>query len=239
MIKEQTTKCRQKHAKMNNSSYSKNCGKITTSNNIIENKDTDKYYLIPKNLIPVMENELINFIIEDDDLKIINKIIFSLKDPFGFTKIKLPVKSSKCVHFSCFDFENFCTVNSIPKGIQKLQKKILSRKGFKNLILLNEHSKKKKCYKTKTKVEFKNFPEHPKVPKYKCPLCNIEFSFSMLSISNTINFFIKKTSNFAEKIEIINMRKYKVYENKNFQLCDNLSPQIINLSDDEKNDINI
>lgn len=75
----------------------------------------------------VIQGELLN---DDEDIGKIEKMIFSLKDPLSATKISLPVKSTICIHFECFDFDNFCKFSHIPEGIKYVCRKDLVKKNF-------------------------------------------------------------------------------------------------------------
>ncbi|KAI5965847.1 uncharacterized protein KGF55_001210 [Candida pseudojiufengensis] len=96
-----------------------------------------EYKILPSNVLSVLEDEIKELNPdeekEEDDEFLIDKIIFSLKDPLGGSRIKLPVKSLHCKHFDCFDFENFCLFNKLPEMIKDLTKKTLFRQNYEKL----------------------------------------------------------------------------------------------------------
>lgn len=186
------------------------------------------YRSIPPNLTIVLKREfgLLNDSIED--LEMIEKIIFTLRDPLSATKIKLPVKSITCSHFECFDFENFCVFNKIPLGIKSILKKDLIRKSFdlkkRDKFLQNtgkDFNPMSIVQLTKSFIynpgvnEFKNvgLQSQPHYPTYKCPVCNNPFELSQLFISDIINYFIKTTPMDINRIELLDMANYRIVDN--------------------------
>lgn len=98
-------------------------------------KSADNYRPIPANIVPILESELrgLEDEDEDDDTPQIEVVGFSLKDPLGGSKIKLPVKSRFCSHFECFDYENFCLFHKIPTSIKDMTRKRLIQNNFNEL----------------------------------------------------------------------------------------------------------
>ncbi|CAI5759387.1 unnamed protein product [Candida verbasci] len=90
------------------------------------------YKLVPKNIVPFLDEELQGLSLDENEL-ITTSATISLLDPLSQTKIKLPVKSIICTHFECFDYENFCTFNNITISIKELTAKNLKSQAVKKL----------------------------------------------------------------------------------------------------------
>lgn len=178
------------------------------------------YRPLPINIKPIVEQELSEF--NDEEFGTVDKIVFSLKDPLGGSKIKLPVKSCHCIHFECFDYENFCLFNKIPSGVQTLMKKELAKKSFKKLS--DKKSRARKPIVPRNKITIINHvnidknPSYtlkfikPQVPMYKCPLCDILFPLNDLLISDSFNYFVKSTPKDTERVELVEMNHYKIVD---------------------------
>ncbi|WEJ96624.1 hypothetical protein PSN45_004165 [Yamadazyma tenuis] len=188
------------------------------------------YRTIPPNLILVLRREfgLLNETAEE--MSMIEKIIFTLRDPLSATRIGLPVKAVVCNHFECFDFDNFCVFNRIPTGIKTVLRKDLIRRS-------NEMKKRDKQVATTTGSRGKtdivsltrNFVYKPNIsgfnnfrknstgasqsyPIYRCPVCNKLFELNHLFISDVFNYFIKTTPSEIDRIELRDMVKYRIVE---------------------------
>lgn len=100
--------------------------------------EDDDFKPLPINVSPMIIKEL-KAIDEDDDFGSVDRIIFALNDPLGGGRINLPVKSAACVHFECFDYENFCLFNKISKSTKEAIKRMLIRN---NRDKLTQHQNK-------------------------------------------------------------------------------------------------
>lgn len=219
------------------------------------------YRMIPKNLISIIKRELGDIGDNDDDLGMIEKMVFTLKDPLSASKMHLPVKSCLCQHFECFDFENFCIFNKIPTGVKTLIKKDLAKR---NLDLKKSEMKPKQFVRGSMKYERgvapsvpinlihfptlhapynqKNYKQafaQPNIPTYKCPVCNVTFALNQLYISDVFNFFVKTTPKHIDRIELIDMVRYKIIDDSkpqtstsNFKTT-SVPDEIVVLSDEE------
>ncbi|CAK7909435.1 hypothetical protein CAAN1_24S01310 [[Candida] anglica] len=125
-----------------------------------ESEDGD-YRTIPPNLIATIRSELT----DDDSLGIISKMIFTLKDPLSATKISLPVKSSACHHFECFDYDTFCTFNKIPLGIKTITRKDLAKRNFEMKRLEKERQQRANSGGLGANAGFSFVPPPPSVNK--------------------------------------------------------------------------
>lgn len=185
---------------------------------------------IPPNLVNAIQREL-NFFYDsntDDDVEVVGKMAFSLKDPIARTKIRLPIKATTCRHFECFDFYNFCLFYELSTG---------TRNGLKtNMLLQSKESREseEKFYKQQRQIAegkmliktpgliFPQFSEHGQMfftdvysrtpPLYKCPLCDEKFGLKQLYISDVFNFFVKTTPAHVTKIELVQNDRYKIIE---------------------------
>lgn len=107
--------------------------KTTKCNPPLSTRQAANYKSVPANIAPILQSELPGFQDEDDDGIKIESMIFSLKDPLGGSKIKLPVRSRFCLHFECFDYENFCLFYKIPTSIKDITRKNLIQHNFDEL----------------------------------------------------------------------------------------------------------
>lgn len=249
-----------------------------------------EYRTIPKNLTTIIQKELLN---DDEDIGMIEKMIFSLKDPISATKISLPVKSTMCMHFECFDFENFCMFSHIPDGIKYVCRKDLVKKNFekkktekreqeilerirkqgekkipenelwrKQLYEVSEkmkHQRKgSKLYKSlNSELQFimnkmvipqytANFSPYAAAqppagrfaptnyPTYKCPICDRMFSLNQLYISDAYNFFVKTTPREVNRVELVDLIKYRILDDRTTSRGpQDQEQEVIVLSDDE------
>ena len=197
----------------------------------LHTRSQEGYRPLPINIKPIVEQELSEF--NDEDFGTVDKIVFSLKDPLGGSKIKLPVKSCHCIHFECFDYENFCLFNKIPSGVQTLMKKELAKKSFKKLTKdkqsigrqsIGKQSIAKQSMMARNKitvinqVHIENNSSYtlkfikPQVPTYKCPLCDIKFPLNDLLISDSFNYFVKSTPKETERVELVEMNRYRIVD---------------------------
>ncbi|CAH6719512.1 hypothetical protein CLIB1444_02S10264 [[Candida] jaroonii] len=211
------------------------------------------YRGIPPNLTIVLKREFGLLNESSEDLEMIEKIIFTLRDPLSATKIKLPVKSITCSHFECFDFENFCVFNKIPHGIKSILKKDLIRKSFdlkkRDKFLQNtgkDFNPMSIVQLTKNFIynpglnEFKNVgvANQPHYPTYKCPVCNNPFELSQLFISDIINYFIKTTPMDINRIELLDMANYRIVDDLP-QPKKEESHEVVMLDSDDEIDTNV
>ncbi|KAK6199441.1 uncharacterized protein RJT21DRAFT_46761 [Scheffersomyces amazonensis] len=83
-------------------------------------------------------------------------------------------------------------------------------------------------------------PPSPSVPVYKCPLCDTKFYLNDLLISDSYNYFVKSTPKETEKIELFEMRLYKIIDDSTTaskRASEGVEDEnIIILSDDEDED---
>lgn len=204
------------------------------------------YRTIPPNLIMILKREfgLLNETVEE--MNMIEKIIFTLRDPLTTTKIRLPVKSIICQHFECFDFDNFCLFNHLPMGIKNVLRKDLIRrsndlkKRDKMLATQSQEFNKMDIYSlTKRFIYQPNFNTLSNLsqnyPMYKCPICNKSFELNQLFISDIFNYFIKTTPMNIDRIELRDMIKYRIVEEEYTKETD--EEEVIVLSEEE-NDTN-
>lgn len=214
-----------------------------------------EYRHIPSNLTPILKVEFGNDDESDEEVGILDRITVTLRDPLSASKIKLPLRSTACKHFECFDFDCFCLFNKIPIGIKTLVKKDLAKRNFesksKGKISLPSYNLKQDSQRSA--VEIINYPklqngkkrqiEPSKLPVYRCPVCNQPFSLGQLYISDVFNYFVKATPKDICRVEIRDMNKYKIVDdsrssatapaNANSSACD---AHIVVLSDDERDD---
>lgn len=220
----------------------------TTSSASPTTKDLAGYRTIPPNLIIILKREfgLLNETAEE--LSMIEKIIFTLRDPLSTTKIRLPVKAIVCNHFECFDFDNFCLFNHLPTGIKNvLRKDLIKRsndlkKRDKKLTNKNKDLNKMDVISlTKSFIYQPNFNTLSNLsntyPMYKCPICNKSFELNQLFISDIFNYFIKTTPIDIDRIELRDMIKYRIVDDEvtgtNHRNKTEETEEIILLSDDE------
>ena len=231
---------------------------VISKNDTKETEDKSAgYRTIPKNLTSIIKKELGDLGDTDDDLGMIEKMVFTLKDPLSASKIGLPVKSSLCQHFECFDFENFCIFNKIPIGVKNLIKKDLAKRNLdlkksEKLSKLNSLGHVKYNAHATTNAPLIHFPSlapsiknykqpfaQPKVPTYKCPVCNISFALNQLYISDVFNFFVKTTPKHIDRIELMDMVKYKIIDDSKANWTNTKSQvshepeELVILSDDD------
>lgn len=212
------------------------------------------YRNIPPNLVSAIQRELNAFFdtgSEDkDDLEVVGKIVFSLKDPYSATKIRLPVKATTCRHFECFDFDNFCTFSKMPTGIRLSLKKSLVLKSHDSRRLEQLFLKQQKLISEGTLLfkapglVYPLFSEHGQMfflevycrtpPLYKCPLCDEKFGLKQLYISDIFNFFVKTTPHSISKIELVETDRYKLIdEDAPVSEERTKTPDVVVLSEDE------
>lgn len=190
------------------------------------------YRNIPPNLVNTIQRELNLFFDTggDDELEVVGKLVFSLKDPYSATKIKLPVKATTCRHFECFDLENFCLFHKLPHGVRHSLKKSLIMKSHESRKLEQLFLKQQEQIERGTLL-FKSpgiiyplFSEHGQMffseiysrtpPLYKCPLCDEKFALKQLYISDIFNFFVKTTPLHTTRIELVEADRYKILEDE-------------------------
>lgn len=166
------------------------------------------YRTIPKNLINTIDSEL------GDDLDMIEKVVVTLRDPLTATRIRLPVRSTACGHFECFDFEIFCQFSKIPEGVKAFIRKDLVKRSFE--------SKRFEKIARKSNNPAAKYTAHPyrpightylpHIPTYHCPVCNAVFALHQLYISDVFNFFVKFTPNYVQRIEITDRIRYRIID---------------------------
>lgn len=208
------------------------------------------YRTIPPNLVNTIQRELNLFFDtgEDDGLEVVGKVIFSLKDPYSATKIRLPVKATTCRHFECFDFENFCVFHKLPYGVKGSLKKGLLMKSS-DLRRLEQLFLRQQLQIASGRLLFKSpglvyplFSEHGQMfftelysrtpPLYKCPLCDEKFGLKQLYISDIFNFFVKTTPLHTTRIELVELDRYKIVEDDAGEQKHE-DPDVVVLSGDE------
>ena len=221
--------------------------KQVKQNRKASSQPADNYRPIPTNIVPMLSRELHQF--KDDDFGMVSRIVFSLNDPLSATKIKLPVKSVKCIHFECFDFENFCIFNKIPQGIQFFTKKEMIKKNFDTLKGMASPTRPQRTTRTVKPEESDDFVKIidnptpyktkfvvPKVPVYRCPFCDQEFQLNQLRVLDSFNYFVKATPKDTSRVELLDMNKYRIIDDTfhHKQINSEQDEELIVLSDDEE-----
>lgn len=213
----------------------------------------DGYRNIPPNLVSTIQRELNLFFDtgNDDDLEVVGRVIFSLKDPYSATKIRLPVKATTCRHFECFDLENFCVFHKLPLGVKASLKKGLvlkshdSRKLEQLFIKQQQQIARGMLLFKAPGLIYPQFSEHGQMffteifnrtaPLYKCPLCDEKFGLKQLYISDIFNFFVKTTPLHTTRIELVESDRYKILEDDVLE-PQNDAAECVVLSGDEDSD---
>lgn len=208
---------------------------------------------IPPNLVNAIQREL-NFFYDansDDDIEVVGKMAFSLKDPIARTKIRLPIKATTCRHFECFDFYNFCLFYELSRG---------TINGLKSSMFVQSKESRETedmFYKQQKEIAegrllikspglvFPQFSEHGQMfftdvysrtpPLYKCPLCDEKFGLKQLYISDVFNFFVKTTPLHITKIELVENDRYKIIEEETIEKAEE-SHDVVDLDDEESRD---
>lgn len=194
------------------------------------------YRNIPQPYLALMKRELSLFTdSNDDDLHMIQKVIFSLKDPYSGTKIRLPIKLTSCKHFECFDFDTFCMINTakIPPMERARIRKELCLKNFEARKLEKLFQEQQRLHggkllsriKLPTKpptYTYPQFSEHGQMfhfpvynktpPLFKCPVCDQLFGIKQLYISDVFNYFVKTTPKTVERIELLDMQRFRIID---------------------------
>lgn len=225
------------------------------------------YRTIPQPYLSLMKRELSLFtdLNNEDELSMIQKVIFSLKDPYSGTKIQLPIKSTSCKHFECFDFKTFCQINEskisavdqiklrkelcsknfearkLEKLFQEQMKKfgtnlnriqVPNRKGQPPLYTYPQYSENGQIF------HFALFNKTP--PLFKCPICDQLFGIKQLYISDVFNYFVKVTPKSVERIELLDMIRYRIIDNNPIKNSASPGPseqeEVIILSDDSSDE---
>lgn len=206
---------------------------------------------IPPNLVNALQRELHFFFDQnnDDDVEVVGKMAFSLKDPIARTKIQLPIKATTCRHFECFDFKNFCLFYGLPPGIQHTLKSTMlmqSKESRETEALFYEQQRSiaegRLLLKSRGLV-FPQFSEHGQMfftdvycrtpPLYKCPLCDEKFGLKQLYISDIFNFFVKTTPSHITRIELVQNDRYKIIEEETIEKAEE-QHEVVELDDDDE-----
>ncbi|GEQ69143.1 hypothetical protein JCM33374_g2814 [Metschnikowia sp. JCM 33374] len=210
------------------------------------------YRNIPPNLVYAIHREL-NMSSDsstDDDIEVMEKLVFSLKDPIVKTKIKLPIKSTTCRHFECFDFQTFCEFYGLnPNSDDETSLKTVllqqSRQARKNEDLFLKQQQKLRIGTLKHNapgIVYPHFSQHGQMfftelygrtaPLYKCPLCDEKFGLKQLYISDIFNFFVKTTPRHITKVQLEGSR-FKIVEEANMEQKEE-EAEIVDLSSEEE-----
>lgn len=186
------------------------------------------YKRVPPNLHSMLYREFVLLFedAEDDnddgDFSMIEKVVFSLKDPYSSRKIHVPVKATICRHFECFDFDTFCEYHKVPMIIKKqLKKDLVSRRleVKEKTLLLEKHLRKNggklplnysPLSKSEQVYHFNVYNKTP--PLYKCPICDQKFGIKQLYISDLFNYFVKMSPKEAARVELIDKDRYRVMD---------------------------
>lgn len=188
------------------------------------------YRIIPQNLITTIDREL------GEDLGMIEKMIFTLKDPITATRIRLPVRSTACTHFECFDFDNFCEFTKIPAGVKAFIRKDLVKRSFelkRYEKLIHKDAGRRKPPPPPQWLQPIHHAYLPNIPTYKCPVCDTAFPLHQLYISDVFNFFVKFTPSYVHRIEITDRIKYRIIEDEKEPSSSAAHEDIVVLSDDD------
>ncbi|OBA19937.1 hypothetical protein METBIDRAFT_210085 [Metschnikowia bicuspidata var. bicuspidata NRRL YB-4993] len=208
------------------------------------------YRNIPPNLVYAINREL-NIWMEtpsDDDIEMVEKLVFTLKDPIVKTKIKLPIKATTCRHFECFDFQTFCEFHGLKPGVKSLLKSTLVQqsreaRAAENLFLRQQQRIAAKTLSSDApEILFPFFSEHGQMfftelynrtpPLYKCPLCDEKFGLKQLYISDIFNFFVKTTPLHITKVQLEGAR-FKIVEDDKLESTKE-EAEIVDLSEEDE-----
>lgn len=204
--------------------------KSTEKEKLFEPESSDLYRTIPQNLITTINREL------GEDGGMIEKMIFTLKDPITATRIRLPVRSTACAHFECFDFDNFCEFTKIPAGVKAFIRKDLVKRSFElkqyEKLMQKNDAGRRKLPPPPQWLQPIRHAYLPNIPTYKCPVCDTAFPLHQLYISDVFNFFVKFTPSYVHRIEITDRIKYRIIEDEK-EMSASAHEDIVVLSDDE------
>lgn len=195
------------------------------------------YRKIPLTYATVMRRELSLFTDLNSEEDMIEKVIFSLKDPYSGAKVKLPIKATSCKHFECFDFESFCKINigkiSFNQRYHLKQELINKNHEARRLERLFQEQHKKQTgnqlpriqIAQKGKIPIYTYPQysehgqifhfalyHKTPPLFKCPICDELFGIKQLYISDVFNYFVKGTPKDVDRIELLDMDCYRIID---------------------------
>lgn len=212
------------------------------------------YRNIPPNLVYAIHREL-NIWMDsaaDDDLEVMEKLVFSLQDPIVKTKIRLPIKATTCRHFECFDFQTFCEFYELKPGAKQFLKSTLLQQSraareAENLFLKQQQRIAAGTLRPNDPaIIYPYFSEHGQMfftelysrtaPLYKCPLCDEKFGLKQLYISDIFNFFVKTTPLHVNKVQLEGARFKIVEEDKNEEI--QKETEVVDLSDEEDEPVN-
>lgn len=233
----------------------------------VSSEELKGYRRIPQPYLSLMKRELSLFtdLNNEDELSMIQKVIFSLKDPYSGTKIQLPIKSTTCKHFECFDFKTFCQINQnkISAGDQvKLRKELCSRNFEARKLEKLFQEQMKKLGTSLNRIQVPNGKGQPPLytypqynengqifhfalysktpPLFKCPICDQLFGIKQLYISDVFNYFVKVTPKSVERIELLDMVRYRIIDNNPIKSSASPGPsereEVIVLSDDSSDE---
>lgn len=213
------------------------------------------YRNLPPNLVNTIQRELNLFFDNgDDDLEVVGKLVFSLKDPYLATKIRLPVKASTCRHFECFDLDNFCVFHKLPFGVKNTLRRSLTEKcndarKLEQLFLKQQQRIANGTLLFKSPgLVYPQFSEHGQMffsevfnrtpPLYKCPLCDEKFGLKQLYISDVINFFVKTSPIQTTRIELVESDRYKIIDDEAEMEVDTSEVVVLDEEDDDYDETN-
>lgn len=211
------------------------------------------YRNIPPNLVNAIQRELNLFFDKDadDEVEVVGKMTFSLKDPIARTKVRLPVRATTCRHFECFDFDNFCLFYKLPPGVMSSLRTSLilqSKKAreIENLFIQQQQKIAQGLLLFKSpELVYPQFSETGQMfftdvynrtpPLHKCPLCDEKFGLKQLYISDIFNFFVKTTPLHTTRIELVENDRYKIVEEDTVEDTPD-NAEVVDLSGSEDED---
>lgn len=164
----------------------------------------ETYKVLPRNVSPIVRNELHSI---EDEFAPVDRMVFSLKDPLGGGRISLPVKSTSCIHFQCFDYENFCLFNKITAATKEITRRNLVQLNRAHLARVQQQVNQQPT----TNSSFQFSPRNSQLPnKGNNPNISNKLPVALPGSNGIHNFLVLPTfhSNFALNNPINNNNIY-------------------------------
>lgn len=165
--------------------------------------------------------------------------VTSLLDPITLRRMKIPVKLLRCYHFECFDYELFCELNNIPRGISGPLLREIRSISSKRLNLIIPASMARYFPTSNARNISQATTVRVGKENFHCPYCNVPFNIYDLYLSELFDYLLRNTSNHIHRVEIYDLTRFREVDDRILvkTLTENEVVEIVDDDDDEVQEV--
>ncbi|CAN3371627.1 hypothetical protein DIURU_003706 [Diutina rugosa] len=144
-----------------------------------------------------------------DDL--VATTVASLVDSYSGTRLQYPVKSTRCIHFECFDLEWFCATHRMPFFYGPLMGELrrLSDKRRAGLVAgsIAHYLPTQNALNLDRAILVRT-----RHATFRCPICDLSFTASQLYKSESMAYILSHTPTTVKRVELPDSGRFRAVD---------------------------